>query len=155
VQSYTIYRLGAPFVKDVAGGDCGALNVGVSLFDEQKGRPGPEVMDYSLHRSALDPNLATQSHAAQMNALEGAMCNALEASQISGDAVKAFADSLCPPYTTYSPEEREAAEYKKLYSLHCKPYFSLGLPNAAVAHLRHVISSSQEIVSKAKSPELK
>jgi L-ribulokinase len=78
-------------VSIVAGVDFGTLSVRVSLFDKQKGRLGSGVAEYPLNRSAHDPNFATQSHAAQMNALESAMRKALDASHISGDAVKALA----------------------------------------------------------------
>jgi L-ribulokinase len=67
------------------------LSVRVSLFDKQKGRLGSWVTEYPLKRSAQDPNFATQSHAAQMDALVSVMRKALEASEASGDAVKALA----------------------------------------------------------------
>ena len=75
----------------VAGVDFGTLSVRVSLFDKRKGRLGSGVVDYPLNRSTLDPNLATQSHAAQMSALESAMRKALEASHVRGDTVKSLA----------------------------------------------------------------
>jgi L-ribulokinase len=78
-------------VSIVAGVDFGTLSVRVSLFDKHKGRLGSGVADYPLKRSAQDPNLATQSHAAQMDALVSAMRKALEASDVRGDAVKALA----------------------------------------------------------------
>ena len=61
----------------VAGVDFGTLSVRVSLFDHRKGRLGSGVADYPLNRSSKDPNLATQSHAAQMDALVRAMRSAL------------------------------------------------------------------------------
>lgn len=75
----------------VAGADFGTLSVRVSLFDKNRGRLGSGVADYPLNRSTQDHNLATQSHAAQMNALVRAMKLALEASHVSGDEVKALA----------------------------------------------------------------
>ena len=75
----------------VAGIDFGTLSVRVSLFDKQRGRVGSGVAEYPLNRSAHDPNFATQSHAAQMDALETAMRKALGTSGVSGDAVKALA----------------------------------------------------------------
>lgn len=75
----------------VAGIDFGTLSVRVSLFDKQRGRMGSGVAEYPLNRSAHDPNFATQSHAAQMDALESAMRKALDAGNLSGDAVKALA----------------------------------------------------------------
>jgi L-ribulokinase len=78
-------------VSIVAGVDFGTLSVRVSLFDKQKGRLGSGVSEYPLNRSAQDPNFATQSHNAQMAALESAMRKALAASNVNGDAVKALA----------------------------------------------------------------
>ncbi len=75
----------------VAGADFGTLSVRVSLFDKDKGRLGSGVAEYPLDRSTRDPNLATQSHAAQMDALASAMRKALQASNVSGDQVKALA----------------------------------------------------------------
>jgi L-ribulokinase len=75
----------------VAGVDFGTLSVRVSVFDKNKGRLGSGVAEYPLDRSSLDPNLATQSHAAQMDALESAMRKALEASSVNGDEIKALA----------------------------------------------------------------
>ena len=75
----------------VAGIDFGTLSVRVSLFDKQRGRLGSGVADYPLNRSSHDPDFATQSHAAQMDALERALRKALEGSKVSGDAVNALA----------------------------------------------------------------
>ncbi len=75
----------------VAGADFGTLSVRVSLFDKKRGRLGSGVADYPLKRSTHDHNLATQSHAAQMSALEIAMKKALKASHVTGDEVKALA----------------------------------------------------------------
>lgn len=74
----------------VAGVDFGTLSVRVSLFEMKEGRVGSGTAEYPLNRSASDPNLATQSHAAQMNALELAMRMALRAG-VRGDHVKALA----------------------------------------------------------------
>jgi Ribulose kinase len=78
-------------VSIVAGVDFGTLSVRVSLFDKEKGRLASGVEEYPLNRVAHDPNFATQSHAAQMDALASAMRKALEAGNISGDKVKALA----------------------------------------------------------------
>ena len=59
----------------VAGVDFGTLSVRVSLFSKTEGRLGIGVAEYPLRRSAQDPNLATQSHRAQMNALVDAQIN--------------------------------------------------------------------------------
>ncbi|GGG70371.1 ribulokinase [Edaphobacter dinghuensis] len=75
----------------VAGVDFGTLSVRVSLFDKEEGRLASGVAEYPLDRAVHDPNFATQSHAAQMNALERAMRKALDAGEVSGDAVKALA----------------------------------------------------------------
>lgn len=75
----------------VAGVDFGTLSVRVSLFDKEEGRLASGVAEYPLNRVAHDPNFATQSHAAQMSALESAMRKALDAGKVSGDAVKALA----------------------------------------------------------------
>ncbi len=75
----------------VAGIDFGTLSVRVSLFSKTEGRLGSGVADYPLNRSAKDPDLATQSHPAQMQALETAMRVALKASNVQGDEIKALA----------------------------------------------------------------
>ncbi len=75
----------------VAGVDFGTLSVRVSLFSKSEGRLGSGVAEYPLNRSAQDPNFATQSHRAQMDALASAMRSALQASKISGDEVRALA----------------------------------------------------------------
>ena len=75
----------------VAGVDFGTLSVRVSLFSKSKGRLGTGVAEYPLRRSAQDPNLATQSHQAQMDALAQAMRSALKASGINGSDVQALA----------------------------------------------------------------
>ncbi len=59
------------------GVDFGTLSVGVSLFDKRERRQGSGIAEYPLNRSINDPNFATQSHAAQMDALESAMREAL------------------------------------------------------------------------------
>lgn len=75
----------------VAGVDFGTLSVRVSLFDRNEGRLGLGTAEYPLNRSALDRDLATQSHEAQMDALERAMRMAIHASGVSGDQVSALA----------------------------------------------------------------
>jgi L-ribulokinase len=78
-------------VSVVAGADFGTLSVRVSLFDTHKGRLGSGMAEYPLNRSMQDPNFATQSHVAQMDALVIATRKALEASKVQGDDVKALA----------------------------------------------------------------
>ena len=75
----------------VAGVDFGTLSVRVSLFDKREGRLGCGVAEYPLNRSSDDPNLATQSHAAQMKALVNAMHQALQSSHIDGTEISALA----------------------------------------------------------------
>ena len=57
----------------VAGVDFGTLSVRVTLLDSERGRLGTAAVSYPLHRSAEDPDLATQSHGDQMEALVKAM----------------------------------------------------------------------------------
>ena len=75
----------------VAGVDFGTLSVRVSLFSKTEGRLGTGVAEYPLRRSAQDPNLATQSHRAQMDALADAMHRALKASGVDGHDVRSLA----------------------------------------------------------------
>jgi L-ribulokinase len=75
----------------VAGVDFGTLSVRVSLFSNGEGRLGSGVAEYPLRRSTKDPNLATQSHFAQMDALARAMRDALRDSGVVGDQVAALA----------------------------------------------------------------
>jgi L-ribulokinase len=78
-------------VSIVAGVDFGTLSVRVSLFSKSEGRLGTGVAEYPLRRSPQDPNLATQSHRAQMDALADAMRRALQSSSVRGDQVRALA----------------------------------------------------------------
>jgi L-ribulokinase len=82
-------RTASPLI--VAGVDFGTLSVRVSLFSKSDGRLGSGVAEYPLRRSPQDPNLATQSHHAQMDALERAMRSALRDSHVNGDQVRALA----------------------------------------------------------------
>lgn len=75
----------------VAGIDFGTLSARVSLFSRSEGRLGSGVAEYPLRRSAQDPNLATQRHCDQMDALERAMLNALQSSGVRGEDVHALA----------------------------------------------------------------
>jgi L-ribulokinase len=75
----------------VAGVDFGTLSVRVSLFSKDEGRLGTGVAEYPLRRSAQDPNLATQSHRDQMDALEQAMRSALWHGRVGGDQVRSLA----------------------------------------------------------------
>jgi L-ribulokinase len=75
----------------VAGVDFGTLSVRVSIFDHERGRLGSGTADYPLRRTRQDPNLATQSHKDQMDALVLAMRRALEAAEVDGASVAAIA----------------------------------------------------------------
>jgi L-ribulokinase len=83
--------LGSGRLSIVAGIDFGTLSVRVSLFDSREGRLGAGVAEYPLRRLATDPNYATQSHQAQMDALVQAMQAALKAAGVKGEQVKALA----------------------------------------------------------------
>jgi len=75
----------------VAGVDYGTLSVRVSIVDSERGRLGSGIGEYPLHRKAEDPDHATQSHAAHMEALIQAMQAALAASGVKGADVAAIA----------------------------------------------------------------
>ena len=74
----------------VAGVDFGTLSVRVSLFGKNQGRLGSGVAEYPLNRSAHDPNFATQSHSAQLDALADAMRSALKTSEVRGEEIRAL-----------------------------------------------------------------
>ena len=75
----------------VAGVDFGTLSVRVSLFHHERGRLGAAAAEYPLHRSASDPDYATQSHFDHLMALERATRAAVAASGVSGDEIEAMA----------------------------------------------------------------
>jgi L-ribulokinase len=75
----------------VAGADFGTLSVRISIFDKTKGKLGQASAEYPLHRSAADPNLATQSHDDQMAALTRAMREAIKLSGIDGSEIRSLA----------------------------------------------------------------
>ncbi|HEX7157438.1 MAG TPA: FGGY family carbohydrate kinase, partial [Edaphobacter sp.] len=75
----------------VAGVDFGTLSVRISLFDKERGKLSSATAEYPLHRSPSDPDLATQSHNDQMNALVRAMREALEIASIDGKSVASIA----------------------------------------------------------------
>jgi L-ribulokinase len=78
-------------VSVVAGVDFGTLSVRISIFDKDRGKLGSATAEYPLHRSAADPDFATQSHDDQMAALVSAMHEAIKISSISGDSIAAIA----------------------------------------------------------------
>ncbi len=75
----------------VAGVDFGTLSVRISIFDKERGKLGSAVAEYPLHSSASDPQLKTQSHDDQMNALVRAMHEAVRLSGIDGKQIKSIA----------------------------------------------------------------
>jgi len=78
-------------VSIVAGVDFGTLSVRVSIFDARKGRLGSASAEYPLHRKRNDPDHATQSHGAHMDALVQAMHGAVEAAAVDGEQIAAIA----------------------------------------------------------------
>ena len=80
----------------VAGVDFGTLSVRVTLFDSgrtdlQKGGVATASASYPLQRKRSDPDFATQSHHAQMDALVSAMLAVLAKAGIAGEQVEAIA----------------------------------------------------------------
>jgi L-ribulokinase len=75
----------------VAGVDFGTLSVRVTLVDSKKGPIGTASASYPLNRRREDPNFATQSHQAQMDALAAATQEVLKSTGIRGAEVAAIA----------------------------------------------------------------
>jgi L-ribulokinase len=75
----------------VAGVDFGTLSVRVTLVDSERQTLGSAIAEYPLHRKREDPDFATQSHEAHMQALCSAMRAALQSSGVSGESVEAIA----------------------------------------------------------------
>jgi L-ribulokinase len=75
----------------VAGVDFGTQSVRVSIVDSAQGPVGAGVAEYPILRNPADPDFATQSHAAHMDALAAAMHLALAEAGVSGDDVLAIA----------------------------------------------------------------
>jgi L-ribulokinase len=75
----------------VAGVDFGTQGVRVSIVDHAAGVVGSGVAEYSVHRSAADPDFATQSHADHMKGLVAAMRAALKSARVKGAEVRALA----------------------------------------------------------------
>jgi L-ribulokinase len=75
----------------VAGVDFGTQSVRVSIVDSALGPLGWGVSEYPVNRDRSDPDFATQSHEAHMNALVAAMKTALDASKVAGTSVEALA----------------------------------------------------------------
>jgi L-ribulokinase len=75
----------------VAGVDFGTLSVRVSLLNSETGWLGTGVAPYPLHRTAEDPDFATQSHDDHMSALVEAMTLGLKSSGVHGEDIAAIA----------------------------------------------------------------
>jgi L-ribulokinase len=75
----------------VIGVDFGTLTVRVSVVDSEKGRLGSAVAEYPLVRKKDDPDHATQSPAAHMEALALATRRALAEAGVAGGRVAAIA----------------------------------------------------------------
>jgi L-ribulokinase len=75
----------------VAGVDFGTLSVRVSIVDSERGRLSSALASYPLERKREDPDHATQSHAAHMQALVEATRQAVEQAGVAGTEVAAIA----------------------------------------------------------------
>ncbi|HEY6827007.1 MAG TPA: ribulokinase [Gemmatimonadaceae bacterium] len=75
----------------VAGVDFGTQSVRVSIVDSERGAIGTGVAEYPVKRDRRDPDFATQSHAAHMNALVEATRAALRDANLSGEAIRSIA----------------------------------------------------------------
>lgn len=75
----------------VAGVDFGTQSVRVSIVDSARGVIGHGVSEYPVKRDRNDPDFATQSHAAHMDALVDAMQRALWSAAVPGSVVRALA----------------------------------------------------------------
>jgi L-ribulokinase len=75
----------------VAGVDFGTQSVRVAIVDSERGPVGAGVVEYPVVRHRKDPDFATQSHAAHMEALVAATRLALKESGVSGSEVRSIA----------------------------------------------------------------
>lgn len=75
----------------VAGVDFGTQSVRVALVDSERGPLGCGIAEYEVHRRKDDPDFATQSHQAHMDALAEATRRALRETGVQGDEVLALA----------------------------------------------------------------
>jgi L-ribulokinase len=78
-------------VAIVAGVDFGTQSVRVALVDSERGPLGCGIAEYEVHRRKDDPDFATQSHQAHMDALAEATRRALRETGVPGDQVRAIA----------------------------------------------------------------
>src|SRR5882762_2856387 len=75
----------------VVGVDFGTLSVRASVVDSVKGVLASAVAEYPLHRTAQDPEFATQSHADHMRGLAAATREVLKKAGVVGESVVAIA----------------------------------------------------------------
>lgn len=75
----------------VAGVDFGTQSVRVSIVDSEKGPIGSGVAEYPVVRDRNDPDFATQSHDAHMDALARASLQALREAGVTSKDVKSIA----------------------------------------------------------------
>jgi L-ribulokinase len=75
----------------VAGVDFGTQSVRVAIVDSARGTIGAGVVEYPVIRDRADPDFATQSHDAHMQALVEAMHIALSEARVNGRDVLALA----------------------------------------------------------------
>ena len=75
----------------VVGVDFGTLSVRASVVDSVKGVLASAVAEYPLHRTAQDPEFATQSHADHMRSLAAAVREVLQKAGMSGESVASIA----------------------------------------------------------------
>jgi L-ribulokinase len=75
----------------VAGVDFGTQSVRAAIVDSERGPIGAGVVEYPVIRDARDPDFATQSHDAHMDALARAVRLALEDAGVRGKDVRSIA----------------------------------------------------------------
>src|SRR3954465_11232863 len=75
----------------VAGVDFGTQSVRVAIVDSERGTIGAGSAEYPVKRVRHDPDFATQSHAAHMEALATATHRALADAHVDGRQVLAIA----------------------------------------------------------------
>src|SRR5437868_3791889 len=75
----------------VAGVDFGTQSVRVSIVDHERGVIGHGVAEYPVIRDRNDPDFATQSHDAHMDALVAATRIARESAGVNGRDIRALA----------------------------------------------------------------
>ncbi len=69
------------------------------------------------------------------------------------ETVQEAQEALCPPCTSYLPDEYGAAVYDELYPLFSGVYFAFGQPTAPPAEMGRILPSLREIASNAVAME--